>query len=135
MIEAFDIFDKNKDGFISRDELGPVLRALGQNPTQEDVDKIMRKADKNGKISRQEYTDFIRNHMKDPKVVEIELREAFRKFDRNKSGGLDINQLKQALKQLGEPMNDREIQTFLKLGDTNGNGEIDVDGELNLVLI
>ncbi|KAJ8322275.1 hypothetical protein KUTeg_000746 [Tegillarca granosa] len=95
----------------------------------------MRKADKDGKISRQEYTDFIRNHMKDPKVVEIELREAFRKFDRNKSGGLDINQLKQALKQLGEPMNDREIQTFLKLGDTNGNGEIDVDGELNLVLI
>lgn len=43
------MFDKNRDGTISVEELGSILRALGQNPTKAQVDGIMKKADKNGK--------------------------------------------------------------------------------------
>lgn len=45
------MFDKNKDGTISVEELGSILRALGQNPTKAQVDDIMKKADKNGKLT------------------------------------------------------------------------------------
>ena len=35
--EAFHLFDTDKDGFISHDELATVMRSLGQNPTQQEV--------------------------------------------------------------------------------------------------
>ncbi len=31
--EAFQVFDKNKDGSISVEELGAVMKSLGQQPT------------------------------------------------------------------------------------------------------
>jgi hypothetical protein len=48
LIEAFEIFDKDKDGTISIGELGSVLRAVGQNPSNAQLEEIMKKADKNG---------------------------------------------------------------------------------------
>ena len=35
--EAFALFDKKGTGTIQREDLGDLLRALGQNPTQADV--------------------------------------------------------------------------------------------------
>lgn len=49
MKEAFELFDKNGDGHISADELGKVLRAIGQNPTEAMIKEVMAKADKDGK--------------------------------------------------------------------------------------
>jgi Ca2+-binding EF-hand superfamily protein len=37
MKQAFDLFDKNNDGKISSDELGRVLRTLGHNYSNEEV--------------------------------------------------------------------------------------------------
>lgn len=49
MKEAFSLFDKNGDGHISATELGQVLRALGQNPTEATIQEVMAKADKDGR--------------------------------------------------------------------------------------
>lgn len=46
--EAFTLFDKNGDGHISANELGQVLRAIGQNPTEATIQEVMTKADKDG---------------------------------------------------------------------------------------
>ena len=35
--EAFALFDKDKDGYISAEELTTVMRSLGQNPTPTEV--------------------------------------------------------------------------------------------------
>lgn len=35
--EVFTLFDKDNDGFINPEELGNVMRALGQNPTEAEV--------------------------------------------------------------------------------------------------
>ena len=37
MKEVFLEFDKDRDGYICTRELGPLLRAMGQNPTHADV--------------------------------------------------------------------------------------------------
>ena len=37
--EAFDYFDKNKDGKISADELKQVMKSLGQKPSDRTVKK------------------------------------------------------------------------------------------------
>merc|ERR1711942_409609 len=48
MKEAFDTFDKDKDGYICSKEFGPLMRALGKNPTHAEscqVNSIMAQAD------------------------------------------------------------------------------------------
>lgn len=51
MKQAFDLFDKNHDGKISSDELGRVLRTLGHNYSQEEIEDMIKNADTNGKIN------------------------------------------------------------------------------------
>ena len=46
--DAFDLYDQNKDGLISATELGNVLRALGQNPTQQEVLDMISSVDTDG---------------------------------------------------------------------------------------
>jgi calmodulin len=46
--EAFSVFDKNGDGTISLTELAIVLRGLGQNPSEKDVQAMIEEADLDG---------------------------------------------------------------------------------------
>ena len=46
--EAFSIFDKDGNGLITAAELKHVMRSLGENLTQEQVDEMIREADLNG---------------------------------------------------------------------------------------
>ena len=46
--EAFKIFDRNKDGMISLQELKKVTDILGTVLSKEEVDDFMKEADKDG---------------------------------------------------------------------------------------
>lgn len=50
--EAFRVFDKNNDGSISADELGAVMKSLGQNPTSAELKDMINEldTDNSGKI-------------------------------------------------------------------------------------
>ena len=39
--DAFALFDKDKDGFISTEELGTVMRSLGHTPTPTEVRELI----------------------------------------------------------------------------------------------
>lgn len=46
--EAFDVFDKNGDGFISSEELALVLKNLGEPASGADVARMIKDADLDG---------------------------------------------------------------------------------------
>lgn len=48
--EAFALFDKRGTGAVSRETLGDLLRALGQNPTQAEVAEIVAGAPRDGEF-------------------------------------------------------------------------------------
>lgn len=46
--EAFTVYDKNNDGTITTKELSTVMRSLGQNPTDAEVQDIINEVDVDG---------------------------------------------------------------------------------------
>ena len=46
--EAFSLFDKNGDGTISSTELGTIMRSLGQNPTESELQDMINEVDVDG---------------------------------------------------------------------------------------
>ena len=59
--DAFSIFDKDKDGTIPTKELGTVVRSLGMNPTEAELQVMTNKldADGNGTIQFSKYLTMV----------------------------------------------------------------------------
>merc|ERR1719251_814597 len=83
--EAFEEFDKDGSGAISSKELLGVMRAMGQNPTEDELLNLVMEVDMDGNGTI-EFTEFLDMMKKKASEVdeEAELREAFKIFDRDK---------------------------------------------------
>lgn len=46
--EAFNLYDKDHDGILSVQKLGAVLRALGHNPTEIEIQEMIDEIDSEG---------------------------------------------------------------------------------------
>ena len=49
--QAFSVFDENGDGTISTEELGHVMKALGQDLTEEEVQAMITEIDADGMLA------------------------------------------------------------------------------------
>mmetsp|Transcript_2492 Transcript_2492/g.5990 ORF Transcript_2492/g.5990 Transcript_2492/m.5990 type:complete len:149 (+) Transcript_2492:108-554(+) len=123
--EAFSLFDKDGDGTIDADELGTVLRSLGNQPTDEEVEDMIREADEdgNGTIDFGEFIKMMPTQERDDNAEE-EMLEAFRVFDTDGDGSITAEELRQIFVNLGEKLTDEEISDMIEEADTDGDGEI-----------
>jgi calmodulin len=46
--EAFEVFDRDNDGFISAAELGHILAVIGEESTSSEITDMIRQADQDG---------------------------------------------------------------------------------------
>uniref|UniRef100_A0A1D5QC35 EF-hand domain-containing protein n=1 Tax=Macaca mulatta TaxID=9544 RepID=A0A1D5QC35_MACMU len=89
--EAFPLFDKDGDGTITTKELGTVMRYLGQNPTEAELQDMINEADidGDGQVNYEEFvqkkyacivirTSFL--HVFFPYLTVIVLKPYFRKL-------------------------------------------------------
>lgn len=53
----------------------------------------------------------------------------FQVFDENEEGVIDEEHLKKAMKNLGEPLSDKELDDMLKLADRDQDGKINYEGK------
>lgn len=64
MIQAFRIFDKDGDGYITMYELGQTLANLGERLSQAELQEMIGKVDKDGdnKLDYHEFCLLMQNH-------------------------------------------------------------------------
>lgn len=126
--EAFKIFDKDGDGKIDRTELGTVMRALGQNPTQREIDDLVNEIDQNNDsvINFAEFLTMMARQVKE-QDVEAEILEAFKVFDADGDGKISQAELIRVLTTIGEKLSEDEAKQMLQAADTDSDGQIDIE--------
>ncbi|KAL4869489.1 hypothetical protein BDV12DRAFT_167821 [Aspergillus spectabilis] len=132
--EVFTVFDKDGTGDITATELGEVMRSLGQNPTDTELQDIIDEldVDRTGTIDFDEFLIMMSRKVKDSDP-EAELREAFAVFDKDKSGSISADELRQVLRSIGDDVSDNDVDEMLRLADVNGDGSIDYEEFVKLM--
>ena len=133
--EIFDYFDTDKDGEITLEELGELLRALGENPTEKELQKMMDQIDddKSGRINFKEFLELYSRKVEDPDTEE-DLIEGFKLFDKDKNGKISPNELKSLLIDLLPNLSGEEAEEIVRDADTNNDGDIDFKEFVKFIL-
>ncbi|KAG6021149.1 hypothetical protein E4U19_005917 [Claviceps sp. Clav32 group G5] len=133
--EAFSLFDKDGDGQITTKELGTVMRSLGQNPSESELQDMINEvdADNNGTIDFPEFLTMMARKMKDTDSEE-EIREAFKVFDRDNNGFISAAELRHVMTSIGEKLTDDEVDEMIREADQDGDGRIDYNEFVQLMM-
>ncbi|KAF8527432.1 hypothetical protein BU17DRAFT_81588 [Hysterangium stoloniferum] len=123
--EAFELFDTDKDGCVDYHELKVAMRALGFDLKKAEVLKILRDHDKSGH-GLMDFEDFAK--VMSEKILARdpmdEIRRAFQLFDDDNTGKISIRNLRRVAKEIGEKLDDEELQAMIEEFDLDQDGEI-----------
>merc|ERR1719231_1654195 len=133
--EAFSLFDKNGDGTITTQELGTVMRSLGQNPTEAELQDMINEvdADGNGTIEFPEFLTLMARKMEDTDTEE-EILEAFEVFDKDGNGYISAAELRHVMTNLGEKLTDEEVDEMIREADVDGDGQINYEEFVKMMM-
>lgn len=128
--EAFNIFDKHQQGYIPwKPDFANLWRAIGQNPTEADLKRIIEENDTGtGHFQLETFLKLCEN--REDALRKEQLIEAFKTFDKDGKGTLTIAQIRYVLMTMGDPLNDEEADRFIDFADKNKEGptaEIDYE--------
>ena len=125
-----------KDGTITTEEFGTVLRRLGQKPTQAQLQLMVEEFEKNKnvKIDVQEFCDLMVNKADDYALSLKDIESAFKEFDKDRSGFIEVDELQDLMMNLGEKLTREEVQAMMKLADINKDGKIDYHEFVNMMM-
>jgi len=128
--EAFERFDKDGSGTIDAWELKETLKAMGQNPTDEEVFQMLSQVDDDGSGSI-EFPEFLKvieaqKEAASAQNDESDLIDAFVAMGGNpdKSGHVEAEKLRRTIKAFELTV---DIDRLIDETDTDGSGEIDYE--------
>ncbi|KAJ9070105.1 hypothetical protein DSO57_1011720 [Entomophthora muscae] len=133
--EAFSLFDRDGDGSITVKELGTVMRSLGQNPTEAELQALITDIDTdgNGMIDFAEFLTLMARNMKSADSEE-EIKEAFKVFDKDGNGFISAAELRHVMTNLGEKLSEKEADEMIREADIDGDGQINYDEFVKMLM-
>jgi calmodulin len=132
---AYELFDKDRDGKITTKELGTVMKNLGQNPNEAELEQMIKEVDLNGDgtIDFKEFLGLMVRKMKDTDTEE-ELLEAFKVFDKDGNGFITTHELRTVMTTLGESLTPEEIEEMVREADIDGDGQINFNEFIKMMM-
>jgi len=140
--EAFLLYDNRGDGKISVSLIGDVMRALGQNPTESDVKKLV--VDSSSHPNQQTRPDDrVTFEVFLPMLQAIcqkrnndtaeDFVEGLRHFDKDGNGSITSAELRHLLTTLGEKLSDDEVEQLLA-GQEDSQGNVNYEEFVKTVM-
>jgi len=132
--ETFQLFDNRGDGKIQMNQVGDVLRALGQNPTEAEVKKLTQSHRQDERISFEVflpmYSSISKNKSSDTAEDFI---EGLRHFDKDGNGYISAAELRHLLTTLGEKLSDEEVEQLVT-GHEDSQGNVNYEEFVRAVM-
>uniref|UniRef100_A0A4D5RB46 Calglandulin n=1 Tax=Scolopendra viridis TaxID=118503 RepID=A0A4D5RB46_SCOVI len=129
--KAFDMFDKEKKGFIHTSMVATILRSMGQTFEERDLKDLIDEIDSDGS-GELEFEEFLTLAARfvteeDAEAMQEELREAFRLYDKEGNGYINVSDLREILRALDDSLKEDELDEMIAEIDTDGSGTVDFD--------
>ncbi|CAG0903115.1 unnamed protein product [Darwinula stevensoni] len=125
--EAFQLFDNRGDGKIFVSQVGDVLRALGQNPTESEVKKLTNQHRQDDRIMFDVFLPILQTISKNRSNEKAEdFIEGLRHFDKDGNGFISSAELRHLLTTLGEKLTDEEVEQLLA-GHEDSQGNVNYE--------
>ena len=126
--DAFEDFDKDKDGLVSLDEIRLHLLETGKGISEIELLDLFKKADTNGdgKIDVTEFTKLVELLSARYCSIDPALLKAFKQFDTDREGLASKEEVLSTLRATGKDLSDSELESCFEEADTNKDGKIDV---------
>merc|ERR1712079_22233 len=129
---CFDLFDTKKQDFLSADDLGEIMRAMGFRPTEEELVDLLHEVDEDGsgEIEFGEFCQLCATFLvEDPdlETMKKELKDAFRIYDKEGQGFITNDTLRALIGELLAPLTDEELDGIIEELDEDGSGSMDFD--------
>ena len=138
--DAFEMFDINRNGYVSRQEIKKVMLQLGEAVSNRKVDVIVRDADidEDGKINIEEFqqkeypalSTMVRNtaqEMMKKMREDNAVLESFKIFDLDGDGFVTTQEIKAVMDMLGNKVTDEVAVAMVRDADADGDGRISIE--------
>jgi len=104
------------------------MKSLGANPTDAELQRMMKQVDDNGdnEIDFDEFLVLMSSN-KTSTDPDSELLAAFAVFDEDNSGSISRKEMKKLMKKLGQKLSDEELDAMMEEVDTDNDGQIDFE--------
>lgn len=129
----FMFFDKDEKGMILSHELEHVLKAMGENPSKDLIQRLLDEVDvdNSGTIDFFEFLTIMVTRTPDPNE---DVRQAFKLFDDDGSGQISAVEFRKTMTTLGEQMSEAEVDEMMKVLDSDGDGTLNYEEFLQFIV-
>merc|ERR1712054_438093 len=104
---CFDLFDTKKQEFLSGDDLGDIMRAMGFRPSEEELAELLHEVDE----------------------------DASGVYDKEGQGFITTETLRGLIGELLAPLTDEELEGIIEELDEDGSGSMDFDEFCEMMMI
>ncbi|CAH2987616.1 unnamed protein product [Chilo suppressalis] len=121
--KAFNLLDYTGEGKIKAEDFRVAIKALGYEPTKEELQKMIQGVDKGdtGKLSFENFETAIMR-----KIMSLDsdgdIMKSFRLFDMDDSGFISFENVKRVTQILGNCLTDEEIEEMIDDADKDFDG-------------
>lgn len=125
--DAFYLFDRDNNGYITTKELGSIMRTLGFNPNEEDLQQMIFTVDYDGDgmLNLEEYIQLM-EEQKTPEEKEDSIIQAFRVFDSDNKGYIESADLRDLLENMDWKVSADEVKELINFTNLNQDRRIDM---------
>ena len=129
---AFNLFDTDQDGKILTEEMGLLMRSLGQNFSNAELKEITKDIVNKKDINYLEFHEFLEIMAKNRRENEdqIKLIKAFRYFDKDNSGLIKLLEFKHVMTTIAEKLTEEETDKLEEIAQVDSEGRFNY---INLV--
>merc|ERR1711865_358561 len=132
--EAFELFDTDDSNSIDCKELKVAMKALGFDPTEQEVQDIISSLDSDGsnELDFNEFKQVMSGRLAD-KDKKQDMVKAFGLLDKDRKGVIEFKDLRRMANEIGEVMSDEDLHEMIKCADKNDDEKITQEEFLELM--